>query len=185
MFLYDFLSFFILTKTVQQSMIEEDSFDSSDSQYDTDKEIEKNIYAISEKTKESKGQSFKKWATEQMGIKLKDNQNKSTEDESNIISQVRRKDIEKKVLIQDGIDITVESISDDEKTKESVETKTVKKVFKNILNFLIVASFIGKSSHFRIPFKAFYVSVERNQEIQEARLKLPICDEEQTIMEAI
>src|SRR5437016_696260 len=109
---------------VQQSMIE-DSFDSSDSQYDTDKETEKNINAIIEKPKESKGQSFKKWATEQMGIKLKDNQNKNTVVESNIISHVRQKDIEKKVLIQDGIDTSVEVISDNEKPKESIETKKV------------------------------------------------------------
>src|SRR3954451_20245969 len=124
-------------------MIEEDSFDSSDSQYDTDKETEKNIYVINEKAKESKDQSFKKWATEQMGVKLKDNQNKNTVDESNIISQVRQKDIEKKVLIQDGIDITVESISDNGTTKEFIETKVIKKVFKNILNFLTVASLIS------------------------------------------
>lgn len=34
-------------------------------------------------------------------------------------------------------------------------------------------------------FKPFYVSVDRPAEVQEARLKLPVCGEEQVIMEAI
>ena len=119
-------------------MLEEDSFDSSDSQYDTDKETEDKIsFKAGEKTEESKGQSFKQWATEQMGIKLRDNQNKSTIDESNILNQekvtnlqLNKKNIERKVLIQDRTDITVESITGNEKTsiKGSGETEAAKKV---------------------------------------------------------
>ncbi|RIA89599.1 P-loop containing nucleoside triphosphate hydrolase protein [Glomus cerebriforme] len=150
-------------KLVQKSMLEEDSFDSSDSQYDTDKETENSEAAISEKSKESKGQSFKQWATEQMGIKLKDNQNKSTiyESQSKPTNLQQEKDVEKKVLIQDGIDITLGNISDNEESNinKSDETKAVK--------------------------KAFYVPIERNKEIQEARMELPICAEEQIIMETI
>lgn len=129
------LFLFTLTKEIQKSVLEEDSFDSSESQYDTDKETEDKIsFKADEKTEESKGQSFKKWATEQLGIKLRDNQNKSTIDESNILKatnlRLNKKDIERKVLIQDRTDIIVESITDNEKTnvKDSGETEAVKKV---------------------------------------------------------
>jgi len=110
-------------------MLEEDSFDSSDSQYDTDKETKNSEAATIEETKELRGQSFKQWATEQMSIKLKDNQNINTIYEPGIISQSKlqqnKKGVEKKGLIQDGVDITLGSIGDDENTN-----KVVKKVFK-------------------------------------------------------
>ncbi len=142
--LYGIIDYVLLIKTrvIQEPKLEDDSFDSSDSQYDTDKEIEKKKNSeaeINENAKESsksKGQSFKEWATEQMGMKLKNNQNKSIIDESNTISQVKltksqkeTKSINKKVLIQDGIDITENS--DDYKfdVKKS-EAKSVKKVLR-------------------------------------------------------
>ncbi|GET03929.1 P-loop containing nucleoside triphosphate hydrolase protein [Rhizophagus clarus] len=142
-------------KTIQKPMLEEDSFDSSDSQYDSDKETKNSDAAISEKLK---GQSFKQWATEQMGIKPKDDENKNTIHKHSMISQSqltnlrqKKEDVEKQSLVQDGIDITIGSIGDDEK----------------------------------IVKKAFYIPVKRNQEIQEARMELPICAEEQIIMETI
>ncbi|CAG8444457.1 12685_t:CDS:10 [Funneliformis mosseae] len=150
-------------KIIQEPTLEDDSFDSSDSQYDTDEEIEKSSETeVNEMvTKSSKGQSFKEWATEQMGMKLQGNQNESIVDEPNIKfmkSQKETKWVNKKVLIQDGIDITG-SINDDKPNVMSSEYKVVK--------------------------KAFYVPVKRNKETQEARMKLPICGEEQAIMEAI
>ncbi|CAB4420840.1 unnamed protein product [Rhizophagus irregularis] len=144
-------------KTIQKSTLEEDSFDSSDSQYDTDKETKNSDAAISAISEKLKEQSFKQWATEQMGIKPKDNENKNTIHEPSIISQSKptnlqqkKKDVET-CLIQDGIDITHGNIGDNEKTVK----------------------------------KAFYIPVKRNQEIQEARMELPICAEEQIIMETI
>lgn len=75
-----------------------------------------------------------------MGTKLKENQNKGTINESNIVSQAKstnlrqKKGIEKDLLIHDGIDITGGSISDDEETiiRKAGETKAIKKVFSNI-----------------------------------------------------
>ncbi|CAI2163336.1 20104_t:CDS:10 [Funneliformis geosporum] len=152
-------------KVIQEPTLEDDSFDSSDSQYDTDEEIEKNSETEgSEKaTKPSKDQSFKEWAKEQMGMKPQNNQIDSIINESSTTftkSQKETKKVNKKVLIQEGIDITAGSLIDDYKPNvKSPEPKSIK--------------------------KAFYVPVKRNRETQEARMKLPICGEEQTIMEAI
>jgi ATP-dependent RNA helicase DHX37/DHR1 len=176
---------------VQKSMSGKDSFDSSDSQYDTDKETERKKNSEIEKSRESRSQSFKQWATEQMSIKPKDSRNESTVVESNIIatSLWQNKGVEKKILTQDGIDIT---INENEKIniKKSDEIKSTKKVFcrysKDMLN-LLIASIIVRTLLFSdsLFFKAFYVPVERSQEIQKARMELPICGEEQIIMETI
>ncbi|KAF0428702.1 P-loop containing nucleoside triphosphate hydrolase protein [Gigaspora margarita] len=125
---------------------EDDSFDSSDSQYDVDKETVNNdiLNSVIEKQALSgtsscgKEQSFKEWAIEQLGIGLKSSNEQVTPN----------------FVIQDGLDITVDSC---------VENDDALKYEK----------------------KAFYVPVKRSQEIQLTRMKLPICDDEQAIMEAI
>jgi HrpA-like RNA helicase len=60
----------------------------------------------------------------------------------------------------------------------------MKKLLKRYLD--IPRYGILSSSNFRFfIFKAFYIPVKRNQEVQEARMELPICAEEQIIMETI
>ncbi|KAG9307805.1 hypothetical protein G9A89_023370 [Geosiphon pyriformis] len=143
---------------------DDDSFDSSDSQYDSDKqtkissdqemgiaEEEKSSLAEDDQDNKSKmdKNSFKEWALDQIEIKI----NEVQPSNSINLEPTQNNSLKIPVTIRDGIDITGDEYLD-----------ILKPVYAK---------------------KAFYVPVKRKPEIQASRLALPICREEQVIMEAI
>ncbi|CAG8627079.1 1193_t:CDS:2, partial [Racocetra fulgida] len=168
--------FELLNQNPLQQNYDDDSFDSSDSQYDVDKEIAKNDIPNSVIEKQSLAetscgkQSFKEWAVEQLGIGFKSPQHIDTSNHSQLSSNVMSfqkkcvnssEQVAPNFVIQDGIDITA-----DDYIENNGSNNNTKQAPENVK-------------------KAFYVPVKRSQEIQIARMELPVCEEEQTIMEAI
>ncbi|CAG8456674.1 4925_t:CDS:10 [Dentiscutata erythropus] len=159
---------------------DDDSFDSSDSQCDVDKKIVSNDspnsvienQALLGTTSCGKKQSFKEWATEQLGIGFKSSQHIDTASSYTQLSSENTENFQKKCVnlseqatpkfdIQDGIDITVDSCIENNGSKNNI-------------------THVPKHAK-----KAFNVPVKRSQEIQLTRMELPVCEDEQAIMETI
>ncbi|CAG8530050.1 13771_t:CDS:10, partial [Acaulospora colombiana] len=149
-------------KQTKQILEDEDSFDSSDSQFDTDDDTDppEENPEPPELTSNTKRQSFKEWAIDQMGI--------SNDDSSTTVLAIGTQEIDSQRIpdrqdsaLQDGVDITAGGCNEVDKPekKEKDQTMPVK--------------------------KAFYVPVKRSTKIQTARMELPIYGEEQVIMESI